>query len=292
MNKTALKTIRNRSPERISGKSRRQKRCKLELRRKQFNKLDVASSNTIFIDGKPLQEHEIIQRNKLISRIKEIGFDRVMDEVAYTWFNRFTALRFMEVNDYLPTRVRVLSSEDPANVEPDMMKEALTLDLDLDKEYVYELTVNNETDELFKYLIKEHCNDLNRYMPFMFETIEGYTAILFPDGLLAPDSFLRKMTDTEVIPEDNWEKIEVIGWLYQYYIADEKDEVFANLKKRIKISKEKVPAATQLFTPNWIVRYMVENSLGRIWMESNPESRLKNNWTYYLDEAEQDDEMS
>ena len=134
----------------------------------------------------------------MIDRIKQIGFDRVMEEVAYTWFNRFTALRFMEVNDYLPTRVRVLSSVHVDSAEPDMVKEALSLDLDLDKEHVYELKMNNNTEELFKYLIIKHCNDLNRYMPFMFETIDDYTEILFPEGLLATDSFVRQMTNTEV----------------------------------------------------------------------------------------------
>ena len=209
MNKTALKSFateaRKELLERVKTKA-----MQIGITAEAVQQADIASSDTIFIGKKKLDKNEIVQRNKLICRINEIGFDRVIDEVAYTWFNRFTALRFMEVNDYLPTRVRVLSSEDRANIEPDMMKEALTLDLDLDKEYVYELTVNNETDELFKYLIKEHCNDLNRYMPFMFEPIEGYTAILFPEGLLAPDSFLRKMTDTEVISEDNWKKLRLL----------------------------------------------------------------------------------
>lgn len=284
MNKTALKSFateaRKELLERVKTKA-----MKIGITAEAVQQADIASSDTIYIGENLLKEHEIIQRNKLISRINEIGFDRVMDEVAYTWFNRFTALRFMEVNDYLPTRVRVLSSEDSANIEPDMMKEALTLDLDLDKEYVYELTVNNETDELFKYLIKEHCNDLNRYMPFMFEHIEGYKAILFPDGLLAPDSFLRKMTDVEVIPEDNWKEIEVIGWLYQYYIADEKDRVF---KAKKKYKSEEIPYATQLFTPDWIVKYMVQNSLGRKWVESHPEHKdLQSNWEFYLESQDE-----
>ncbi|MDV2887552.1 SAM-dependent methyltransferase, partial [Alkalihalophilus pseudofirmus] len=123
--------------------------------------------------------------------------NRVMEEVAYTWFNRFTALRFMEVNEYLPTKVRVLSSTNTGSSEPDMMKEALSLDLDLDKEYIYELKMNNNSEELFKYLLIKHCNDLNRYMPFMFETIDDYTEILFPEGLLATDSFIRQMANTE-----------------------------------------------------------------------------------------------
>jgi len=241
----------------------------------------VVNSDDLFISGKPLKTSEKVQRNKLISRIGEIGFDRVMDEVAYTWFNRFTALRFMEVNDYLPTKVRVLSSNHEDSNEPEMIKEALSLDLDLDKEYVYDLRMNNKTEELFKYLIIKHCNDLNRYMPFMFETIDDYSEILFPDGLLAPDSFIREMTDIEVIPESNWEKVEIIGWLYQYYISDENERVI-QAKKRYK--SEEIPLATQLFTPEWIVRYMVQNALGRYWIESHPEHRdLIENWEYYLE---------
>ena len=288
MNKTALKKFATEARVELLEKVELQAR-KLGITAESIQKANVESSDAVFIDGKQLTDTERRQRNKLIARINEIGFDRVMDETAYTWFNRFIALRYMEVNEYLPTKVRVLSSN-TGSAEPDMMKEALSLDLDLDKEKVYEMKLNNETDELFKYLIKMHCNDLNRYMPFMFETIEDYMEILFPEGLLGTDSFVRQMTDTEVIPEDNWMKVEIIGWLYQYYISEEKDEIFINLKKNIKITKDTLPAATQLFTPNWIVRYMVENSLGRIWLESYPESSLKNEWKYYLDEAEQEEE--
>lgn len=290
MNKAALKRFATAARIELLERVELQAR-KYGITQEAIDEKTVANSDDFFINGKPLRPSEKVQRNKLISHIKEISFDRVMDEVAYTWFNRFTALRFMEVNDYLPTKVRVLSSNHEDSNEPEMIKEALSLDLDLDKEYVYDLRLNNKTEELFKYLLIKHCNDLNRYMPFMFEMIDDYTEILFPDGLLAPDSFVREMTDIKAIPESNWKEIEVIGWLYQYYIADEKDEVFANLKKRIKISKEKIPAATQLFTPNWIVRYMVENSLGRIWLENHPESKLKTDWTYYMDEAEQDENV-
>jgi len=284
LNKSALKTFaieaRKELIERVTTRA-----MQLGITNDSIAKATIESSDAIIINGKHLNKEEVIQRNKLINRIKDIGFDRVVDEVSYTWFNRLTALRFMEVNDYLPTRTRVLSSEGILHGEPDMMKEALTLDLDLDKELVYELMVNNETDELFKYLIKAHCNDLNRYMPFMFETIEDYTAILFPDGLLTPDSFLRKMTNTEVIPEDNWEKIEVIGWLYQYYIAEEKDRVF---KAKKKYKSAEIPYATQLFTPDWIVQYMVQNSLGKKWIESHPEHKeLQDKWEFYLENPDE-----
>ncbi|RTQ93679.1 BREX-1 system adenine-specific DNA-methyltransferase PglX [Lysinibacillus telephonicus] len=289
MNKSALKKFATEARIELLEKVELQAR-KIGITAESIQKANVESSDAVFIDGRQLSDLERRQRNKLIARINEIGFERVMEETAYTWFNRFIALRFMEVNDYLPTKVRVLSSSNNDSAEPDMMKEALSLDLELDKEYVYDLKMNNKTDELFKYLIKMHCNDLNRYMPFMFETLEDYKEILFPEGLLGTDSFVRQMTNTDVIAESDWENVEIIGWLYQYYISEEKDEVFANLKKNIKITKDKLPAATQLFTPNWIVRFMVENSLGQIWLESYPNSLLKNQWKYFIDEAQQEEE--
>ncbi|WP_144533674.1 BREX-1 system adenine-specific DNA-methyltransferase PglX [Bacillus pumilus] len=284
MNKTALKKLATEARVELLGKVELQAR-KLGITAESIQKANVESSDAVFIDGKQLSDTERRQRNKLIARINDIGFDRVMEETAYTWFNRFIALRYMEVNEYLPTKVHILSSNS-GSAEPDMMKEALSLDLELDKEKVYDMKMNNETDELFKYLIKMHCNDLNRYMPFMFETIEDYTEILFPEGLLGTDSFVRKMTDKEVIPEDNWEKIEVIGWLYQYYIADEKDRVF---KAKKKYKAEEIPFATQLFTPDWIVQYMVQNSLGRYWTEAHPEhSDLIEGWEFFLEHQQED----
>lgn len=285
MNKSALKKFATEARKELLERVELQAR-KIGITAESIQKANVESSDAVFIDGKQLSDLERRQRNKLIARINEIGFNRVMEETAYTWFNRFIALRFMEVNDYLPTKVRVLSSTHGDSAEPDMMKEALSIDLELDKEYVYDLKMNNKTDELFKYFIKMHCNDLNRYMPFMFETLEDYKEILFPEGLLGTDSFVRQLTDIEVIPEENWEKIEVIGWLYQYYIADEKDRVF---KAKAKYKAEEIPYATQLFTPDWIVQYMVQNSLGRYWTEAHPEHEdLIANWEYFL-QHQQDD---
>ncbi|RYM01465.1 BREX-1 system adenine-specific DNA-methyltransferase PglX [Sporolactobacillus sp. THM7-7] len=280
MNKSALKTFATNARRELLKKVEA-RAMKIGITEDNIKKADIESSDAIFIDGRQLSKEEKNQRDRLINRINQIGFKRVMEEVAYTWFNRFTALRFMEVNDYLPTKVRVLSSTNADSTEPDMMKEALSLDLDIDKEYVYELKMNNKSEELFKYLIIKHCNDLNRYMPFMFEKIDDYTEILFPDGLLATDSFVRHMTNTEEIPEDNWEKVEVIGWLYQYYISEENERVI-KAKKRYKA--EELPFATQFFTPEWIVRYMVQNTLGRYWIESHPEHRdLIKNWEFYLE---------
>lgn len=279
MNKSSLKKFATNARLELLEKVELQAR-RIGITADSIKKADIESSDAVYIDGRQLSNTERNQRNKLISRIEEIGFYRVMEETSYTWFNRFVALRYMEVNDYLPTRVRVLSSETDS-AEPDIMKEALSLDLELDKEKVYEYKLNNQTDELFKYLIKMHCNDLNRYMPFMFETVESYTEILFPEGLLGTDSFVRQMTDIIFIPEDNWKNVEVVGWLYQYYIADEKDRVFKEAKK---YKSSDIPFVTQLFTPDWIVKYMVQNSLGKYWIESHPEHKgLKREWDFYLE---------
>ena len=280
MNKSALKKFATEARKELLERVKLQAR-KIGITADSIQKATVESSDAVFIDGKQLSDIERRQRNKLIKRIEEIGFNRVMEETAYTWFNRFIALRYMEVNDYLPTKVRVLSSYNADSAEPDMMKEALSLDLELDKEYVYELKMANKTDELFKYLIKVHCNDLNRYMPFMFETIEDYKEILFPEGLLGTDSFIRQMTNPAVIAERDWESVEIIGWLYQYYISEEKKRIF---DEEIKRGKKEIPPATQLFTPEWIVRYMVQNALGRYWIESHLEHRdLISNWEFYLE---------
>ena len=242
------------------------------------------------IHGHVLTSEEQAQRRALIWHIRKNGYQQVMEEVAYTWFNRFIALRFMEVNGYLPSYTRVFSDEDGA-FNPQILKDAIHLDIEeLDMEKVYALEEANETEALFKYLVITQCNDLSRMLPGMFQKILDYTELLFPDFLLREGSVAHQMVTT--IPEEDWkDAVQIIGWLYQYYNAEPKDEVFAALKKNIKISKEKIPAATQLFTPDWIVRYMVENSLGRLWVEGHPNNELKANWKYYLEEAPQEPEV-
>lgn len=281
MNKTALKNFATHARKELLKKVGA-KACTYGVTDETIKNANIKSEDAIFINGKQLSTRERKQRDQLIARIQQIGFNQVMEEVAYTWFNRFTALRFMEVNDYLPTKVRILSSLHGDSAEPDMMKEALSLALDMDTQYVYDLKMANETEALFQYLIIKHCNELNQYMPFMFEMNDDYTELLFPDGLLATDSFIREMTNPEIIPEDHWKQVEIIGWLYQYYIAEEKDRV---IKAKKRYQTEELPIATQLFTPEWIVRYMVQNSLGRYWVEAHPEQRdLLDNWEYYLDQ--------
>ena len=242
------------------------------------------------VNGHLLSGNEKTQRQALISRIKQIGYQQTMEEAAYTWFNRFSALRFMEVNGYLPTHVRVFTDEQNA-FKPQILAEAIHMELDgLSMDKVYELKDANKTDELYKYLVITQCNALSAILPGMFMRIEDYTELLFPDNLLREGSVIEQMIS--MIPEEDWkDAVQIIGWLYQYYNSEKKDDVFAALKKNVKITKENIPAATQLFTPDWIVRYMVENSLGRLWVEGHPNDELKSQWKYYLEEAEQEPEV-
>ncbi|OWV06994.1 MULTISPECIES: BREX-1 system adenine-specific DNA-methyltransferase PglX [unclassified Fibrobacter] len=251
-----------------------------------------SAANVPTVNGKVLSESEKLQRAALIAKIRKEGYEQVMEEVAYTWFNRFCALRFMEVNDYLPSHVRVFS-DDKGDFKPQIMAEAINLEIDgLDQSKVYAFKNEDNDGELFKYLVITQCNALNKVLPGMFQRIADYTELLFPDYLLEPNSAVgRLVTD---IPEEDWkDAVQIIGWLYQYYNTEPKDQVFKDLEKNIKITKEKIPAATQLFTPDWIVRYMVENSLGRLWLEGHPQHAevLKPKWKYYLDEAEQEDSV-
>lgn len=282
MNKTALKNFATNARKELIEKVKA-KAFRIGITEESIKKAQFESSDAIYIDGKQLSTTEKKQREKLISRIKEIGYQQVVEKVAYTWFNRFTALRFMEVNDYLPTKVRILSSSNSDSFEPDIIKEALTVDLDIDKKLVYDWKINNQTDELYKYLVIKQCNSLNKVLPFMFETIDDYKEILFPDGLLAKGSFLLGMTDIQVIPEVDWEQVEIIGWLYQYYNTEINELVYNGDMSKKKVPKELLPAATQLFTPDWAVQYMVENSLGRLWIDGHSDSPVKKEWSYYLE---------
>lgn len=241
------------------------------------------------VNGQSLTSAEQSQRAQLIAQIQAKGFASTMEEAAYTWFNRFIALRFMEVNNYLPSHTRIFSDED-GNFKPEVLTDAVNLEIDgLDKELVLELLEQQKNEQLYQYIIITQCNALNEGLPEMFERIGGWTELLFPKNLLREDSVIAHMVKD--IPESDWnDQVQIIGWLYQYYNSEPKDKVFANLKKNVKISAADIPAATQLFTPDWIVRYMVENSLGRLWTEGHgkPENA---NWKYYLEEAEQEDSV-
>ena len=271
---------------------------------------EMVDADADSVNGRVLSAEEMQQRRALIAQINEKGYQQVMEEVAYTWFNRFSALRFMEVNGYLPSHVRVFTDENNA-FKPQILAEALHLELDkLDKDKVYALKETEQTEELYKYLLIVQCNALNSILPGMFQTIADYTELLLPDNLLREGSVIEQMISQ--IPEDNWQDaVQIIGWLYQYYNSEKKDDVFAALKKNVKITKENIPAATQLFTPDWIVRYMVENSLGRLWVEGHPDAKAQllptpeeqavytagsrdpedTKWHYYLEEAQQEPQV-
>lgn len=236
-----------------------------------IEKDNIVNAAADSINGKVLTDTQKNQRRALISQINGKGYEEVMEEVAYTWFNRLIALRFMEVNGYLPTRVRVFTDEEN-NFKPQIIDEALHLDLDgLSMEKVYEFKNANQTEELYKYLMITQCNALNSVLPGMFQRISDYTELLLPDNLLREGSVIEQMIST--IPEEDWQDaVQIIGWLYQYYISEKHDEI-VNINKGM-VKQEDVPAATQLFTTDWVVRYMVDNSLGRYWIERHPEGNL------------------
>lgn len=267
-----------------------------------------------------LNKRQCDQRNRLVSEIEARGFEAVVEEVAYTWFNRICAIRFMEVNDYLPNRVRVLSSEKEGKLEPDIVTQAPDVDLDLTAQEKEEIInwkmsgTSEDTDKLYCKLFLKQCHQLHDILPGLFEANSDYMELLFGISYTNKDDVIYMLVNPETgIPEADFNvstldeegnptgQVEIIGWLYQYYNTELKDDTFAKLKKNVKISKERIPAATQLFTPDWIVRYMVENSVGRIWIEhlravdpSTDEKAAaeKFGWNYYLPEAEQEDAVN
>ena len=270
----------------------------------------IEDANADSVGGKVLTADEKKQRQALIAEINDKGYKQVMEEVAYTWFNRFSALRFMEVNGYLPSHVRVFTDEEN-NFKPQIITEAIHLDLDgLDMERVYELKDAEKTEELYKYLLIVQCNALNKILPGMFQKIADYTELLLPDNLLREGSVIQQMI--ELIPEDDWkDAVQIIGWLYEAYNTEKNELVYDGNMSKSRISKDLLPAATTIFTPDWSVRYMVENSLGRLWLEGHPDVKEQllpteeeqsafvagnrtpedTKWHYYLEEAEQEPEV-
>jgi type II restriction/modification system DNA methylase subunit YeeA len=236
------------------------------------------------IDGREWPAKVARQRDELIARIKRHGFEQTMDEVAYTWFNRFAALRYMEIHDYLGHGWRVLSSRDGGL--PEILRHASEVTLPgLSADRAREMQLaGNQDNELYKLLLVAQCNELSRVMPFLFERIDDETELLLHENLLRTDSIVAKLV--EQVPEEDWQEIEVIGWLYQFYISEKKDQVIGKVVK-----SEDIPAATQLFTPNWIVQYLVQNSVGRLWLMANPTSTLASQWPYYIKPAEQTPEV-
>ena len=247
--------------------------------------------NASIVAARVLSNDEKRQRKQFIEVIKRSTYQQTIEEVAYTWFNRFIALRYMEVNDYLPTHVRVFS-DTSGSFKPEILSSVLHIELPgLDKSKVSEYINSNQTQELYRYILLTQCNALNELLPEMFERLGAYTEMLLPNNILKPEGVIGCLVND--IPEDDFkDAVQIIGWMYQYYNTEPKQEVFDGFKKNIKITKEKIPAATQLFTPDWIVRYMVENSLGRLWLDSHPKSKLRECWKYYVNETEQIPEVT
>lgn len=261
---------------------------------------DIGTKEPHSITGEAVRQRrrlaELIEQKAKSSDYKT-AYRSVLEEVAYTWFNRLVAIRFMEVNDYLPSRIRVLSSESKDKLEPDLVTTPFDADLELtaaETETIMRLKIDNQVDDLFRLLFVKQCNALNRVLPKLFEKTADYTELLWNVSVTDQDGVVYHLVHDIGEDDFNIEKggqVEIIGWLYQYYNTEPKDEAFALLKKNVKITKERIPAATQLFTPDWIVRYMVENSLGRLWLEGHPNNDLKAGWKYYLDEAQQEAEV-
>ena len=257
---------------------------------------DIGTAEPYSISGETVR-----QRDKLIEVIQQkekdtdykTAYQYVIEEVAYTWFNRLIAIRFMEVNDYLPSHIRVLSSES-GKLEPDLVTTPFDAELPFTAEeeaQIFQLKQDNKLDEAFRILFLKQCNALNEILPALFEKTKNYTELLLSLSVIDQDGVVYHLIHD--IPEDDFNierggQVEIIGWLYQYYNTEPKAAAFA---KNGKITKEEIPAVTQLFTPDWIVRYMVENSLGRLWVEGHPDCDLKENWKYYLEEAQQEPEV-
>ena len=257
---------------------------------------DIGTAEPYSISGEAVR-----QRDKLIEVIQQkekdtdykTAYQYVIEEVAYTWFNRLIAIRFMEVNDYLPSHIRVLSSES-GKLEPDLVTTPFDAELPFTAEeeaQIFQLKQDNKLDEVFRILFLKQCNALNEILPALFEKTKNYTELLLSLSVIDQDGVVYHLIHD--IPEDDFNierggQVEIIGWLYQYYNTEPKAAAFA---KNGKITKEEIPAVTQLFTPDWIVRYMVENSLGRLWVEGHPDCGLKEKWKYYLEEAQQEPEV-
>ena len=256
---------------------------------------DIGTGSPYSISGEAVS-----QRRKLVEAIREedrksdypTAYKYIVEEVAYTWFNRLIAIRFMEVNDYLPSHIRVLSS-DSGKLEPDLVTTPFDAELFFsadEEQMVIRFKRDNQIDELFRLLFIKQCNNLNEILPGLFEKTNDYTELLLSVSVIDQDGVVYRLTHDIDEDDFNIEKggqVEIIGWLYQYWNTEPKDAVFGRPSGQ-KIKKEEIPAATQLFTPDWIVRYMVENSLDRLWAEGHPNDELKANWNYYLEDAEQE----
>ena len=304
MDKVALRNFAVNAKEKLEKEVRR----KLELIGITENKIEegiVSENDYLKIGNVELNEREIKQREILVKTLKEKvkegnfqdALNELIEEIAYTWFNRIIAIRFMEVNDYLNDRIRILSSERENDREPQIIREVFNTDLefsDNEKNYVYNLKEESKTEELFRFLFIKKCNKLNEILPELFEEAEDYSELLLPISINDEEGILRKLVDG--VPKESFDikkegQIEVIGWLYQYYNEEKKKEVDKKTKKGKKVEQDDIPAKTQLFTPKWIVKYMVENSLGNLWLEGHPNENLEEKWKFLVKREKQEEEI-
>ncbi len=285
MNKTELK--------KFAVEARRDLLEKVALKAEQYGITKENSELTIeenygqlIVNGKTFPQDLKHALRTLQNRLNTVGYGQLIEEVAYTWFNRIIAIRYMEVNNYLPDRVNVLSSSSGKN-EPDILLQYETMNLDVGSKEINILIQRGENEQAYRKLFVAQCNSLNKVLPTLFEKINDYTELLLPDYLLDSEFIISKLVSNKELTE-SFNEVEVIGWLYQYYNSEPKDKVYAKLKRNGKVLKEEIPAVTQLFTPKWVVKYLVENSLGQLWLEANPSSELKNQMHYFVNPAEQD----
>ena len=304
MDKVALRNFAVNAKEKMENDIKR----KLELMgitEKGIGEETVKEDDYLKINGQEFNKKEVKQREKIIEVLKtrekdedfKKYFNEFVEEIAYTWFNRIIAIRFMEVNDYLPDGIRILSSDRENDREPQIIREVFDTDLKFsndEKNNVYKLKEENKTEELFKFLFIKKCNKLNEILPELFEEAEDYSELLLPISINDEEGILRKLVDE--VPEESFNvekegQIEVIGWLYQYYNEKKKKEVDQKTKKGKKVEQDDIPAKTQLFTPKWIVKYMVENSLGNLWLEGHPNENLEEKWKFLVKGEKQEEEI-
>ena len=304
MDKVALRNFAVNAKEKMEDNIKRKLKL-MGITEKGIGEETVKEDDYLKINGQEFNEKEVKQREKIIEVLKareknkdpKKSFNEFVEEIAYTWFNRIIAIRFMEVNDYIPDGIRILSSDRENDREPQIIREVFDTDLEFsndEKNNVYKLKEENKTEELFKFLFIKKCNKLNEILPELFEEAEDYSELLLPISINDEEGILRKLVDE--VPEESFDvekegQIEVIGWLYQYYNEEKKKEVDLKTKKGKKVEQDDIPAKTQLFTPKWIVKYMVENSLGNLWLEGHPNENLEEKWKFLVKGEKQEEEI-
>lgn len=253
---------------------------------------DMGTATPLTVEGTAVRTRKKLTERLLQDKERDYGtaYQDLIETMASTWFNRLIAIRYMEVNDYFPDHMRVLSSDVPDKVDPDLVSTPFESDLEFtpaEEHQILDWKDHNQNDALFNFLLRKRCHEIGQWMPDFFEGDDDVSDYFLQFSYIDPNGIVSHLIH-DIPEEDFQDQVQIIGWLYQYYNSEWKDEVFANLKKNIKVSKENIPAATQLFTPDWIVRYMVENSLGRLWLSGHPDASLQSKWKYYVPEAKQE----